>query len=251
MPAVATDKLDKVRFRLSAGWGTFESNGGSRRSDPLRGQLGRPGLWKRTGNGRRATAQRVFELPPSILARPVWDSTRFEQLAAWAEATAGGDLDRDWSPPPREEVERWLPDQALTLQVGSIAVQGALTCRDDRLVFDFPVVPRIPEDLPPAREAWLRELLADGQNRWRMVRIGMADDSAAHAQVDLSGAPHEFLEELVRIGLDALRLVVSTLIEPADFLINGADGCLAVEVPPTRHKAKQTHEIRRKAKHKP
>ena len=105
MPAAATNE---VRFRLRSGWGTFESNGGSRRSDPLRGQLGRPGLWARTGNGRRATAQRVFELPPSILARPVWDATRFEQLAAWAQATAGGDLDCDWAPPPREEVERWL-----------------------------------------------------------------------------------------------------------------------------------------------
>ena len=235
MPAVAQVR---VRFRLRSGWGTFESNGRRRPRDPLRGQLGLPGLWKLTGNGRHAAAHRLFELPPSITPRSDSEPARFDELFGWAQATSDGGYDREWSPPPREEIERWLPEGALTLQVGSIALQGALIHGDHRLAFDFPIVPRIPEDLPPTRAAWLEELLADGQNRWRMVRIGIDGDSAAHAQVDLSGAPHETLAPLVRIGVDALRHVVSSLVEPADFLVNGADGCRAVEVPPTKPKQK-------------
>jgi hypothetical protein len=237
MPAVATHH---VRFRLRSGWATFESNGGARRADPLRGQLGRPGLWKLAGRGRRARVRRVFELPPSILPRPGSASSCFEELAGWAHATECGRHDHDWSPPPREEVERWLPAQALTLQVGSIALQGRMTHGDDRLAFDFPVVPRMPEDLPPAREAWLRELLADGQNRWRMVRIGLTDEGVGQAQVDLSGAPHDSLEQLVCVGLDALRHVVSSIVEPADFLVNGAESCCAVEFSPTQPKKRRT-----------
>ena len=105
---------------------------------------------------------------------------------------------------------------------------------EGRLAFDFPIVPKIPPDLSAARKEWLRELLTDGQDRWRLVRIGLAGDSEVHAEVDLTGAPHEALEELVRVGVDALRLVVSSLVEPADFLVNGADDCRAVEIRPNR-----------------
>jgi hypothetical protein len=137
-------------------------------------------------------------------------------------------------PPPKEEIESWLPEQALTLQVGALALQGALIHGQTRLAFDFPLVPRIPAHLPPARRAWLQVLLADGQRRWRMVRIGIQGDAEAHAEVDLSGAPHASLEPLARVGLDALRHVVSSLVEPADFLVHGAHGCRAVEVPPDK-----------------
>ena len=222
----------KIRFRVRSGWGTFESNG-SQRSDPLRGQLGRPGLWKLSVDARGAV-RGVFELPPSLLALAESDVERFEDVAGWALATAGGKADKSWSPPTKAEVESWLPDKALTLQVGAIARQGALTLDDDRLMFRFPVVHEIPRSLSAARKAWLRELLVDAQNRWRLVRIGMNGRSEVQAQVDLTGAPHHALEELVPIGTDALRLVVSSLVEPADFLVNGAEGCRAVEVRPNR-----------------
>ena len=35
----------RIGFHVRSGWGTFVANG-TQRSDPLRGQLGRPGLWK-------------------------------------------------------------------------------------------------------------------------------------------------------------------------------------------------------------
>ncbi len=118
--------------------------------------------------------------------------------------------------------------------MGAIARQGALVLDDDRLMFRFPVVHKIPQSLSAARKTWLRELLVDAQNRWRLVRIGMNGRSEVQAQVDLTGAPHHALEELVLIGTDALRLVVSSLVEPADFLVNGAQDCRAVEVRPNR-----------------
>ena len=242
MPAIAIES--RVQFHLRSGWGTFETTGGRRPKDPLRGQLGLPGLWKLSANGHGATAHRVFELPPSITPRRDAEPARFDLLSAWAHATVDGRPDRGWSPPPREDIERLLPEGALTLQVGAVALQGALDHDDSRLALDFPIVPRIPDDLPPARAAWLEELLADAQNRWRMVRIGI-DGVTAAAQIDLSGAPHDTLAPLVRIGVDALRHVVSSLVEPADFLVNGADGSRAVEVPPTKPKSQK------KAKPKP
>ncbi len=221
-----------IGFRVHSGWGTFEASGKSRSRDPLRGQLGRPGLWKLVTNRRNGRLRRVFDLPPSILPRDASIADRFEAVADWVLATSGGKADPFWSPPAEEELERWLPPDALTLQVGEIARQGDMIRDTGRLTFDFPVVTKIPRDLPAPRREWLQELLADTQDRWRMVRIGLAGRSEVHAQVDLSGAPHEVLEELVPIGLDTLRLVVSLVVEPADFLIHGADGCRALEVSP-------------------
>ncbi len=220
----------RIRFSVRSGWGTFESK--LRRSDRLRGQLGQAGLWKACTDAQ-GTMRRVFELPPSILALAESDPDRFKEVAGWALLTVGGKADRKWSPPTQAEVEDWLPDKALTLQVGTIARQGTLILNDDRLTLGFCIVLEIPRNLSAARKAWLRELLADAQNRWRLVRIGLVGHSA-QAEVDLTGAPHEALEELVRVGIDALRLVVSLLVEPADFLVNGAEGCRAVEVWPNR-----------------
>ena len=101
-----------------------------------------------------------------------------------------------------------------------------------RLTFGFPIVPELPQDLPRARKAWLLQLLADGQSRWRMVRIGLTRSRGVQAQVDLTGVPREVLEQLLPIGVDALRHVVRSLVEPADFLVNGAAACRAVEVRP-------------------
>jgi len=217
---------------VRSGWGTFEANG-TQRSDPLRGQLDRPGLWKLSVDARGAV-RGVFELPPSLMALAESDAARFADVAGWALATAGGKAEKSWSPPAKAEVESWLPDGALTLQVGAIARQGALVLDDERLLFRFGIVHEIPQSLSAARKAWLRELLVEAQNRWRLVRIGMNGRADVQAQVDLTGAPHHALEELVHIGTDALRLVVSSLVEPADFLVNGATGCRAVEVRPNR-----------------
>jgi hypothetical protein len=66
VPALASER---IRFRLSAGWGTFETRGAVPPGGPLSGLLGRPGLWKLASAGGRASSRRVFELPASILPR--------------------------------------------------------------------------------------------------------------------------------------------------------------------------------------
>ena len=227
----APRRTGKVRFDLQLGWGRFEAPS-AKRGDVLADQLGRPGLWK-LQRGERGKARGVFDLPPALLRRAGADAECFQALARWALSTSRGKPDESWTPPPREEIERWLPEMALTLQVGSIALQGTMTHDTGRLAFGFPIVERIPGELPAARMAWLRELLTDGQDRWRLVRIGLTGDGEARAEVDLSGAPPEAIESLVAIGIDALRLVVSSLVEPAEFLVHGAEGCRALEFPPT------------------
>lgn len=220
-----------VRFDLQMDWGRFEAPN-SKRGNVLANQLGRPGLWKLRSGERGKAARGVFDLPPAVLPREGADAERFQALARWAQSTSRGKPDKSWTPPPSEEIERLLPEMALTLQVGAIALQGTMTHDTRRLAFGFPIVQRIPRELPAARMAWLRELLTDGQDRWRLVRIGLTGDEA-RAEVDLSGAPHDAIESLVAIGVDALRLVVSSLAEPAEFLVHGAEGCRALEFPPT------------------
>ena len=224
-------QLGKVRFDLQMDWGRFAAPG-AKRGDVLADQLGRPGLWK-LRSGERGKARGVFDLPPAVLPREDADAERFRALARWAQSTSRGKPDKSWTPPPSEEIERLLPEMALTLQVGAIALQGTMTHDGSRLAFGFPIVSRIPGELPAARMAWLRELLTDGQDRWRLVRIGLTGVGEARAEVDLSGAPHDAIESLVAIGVDALRLVVSSLAEPAEFLVHGAEGCRALEFPPT------------------
>lgn len=226
----APRRARKVRFDLQMGWGRLEAPS-SKRGDVLADQLGRPGLWK-LQSGERGKARGVFDLPPAVLPR-AGAADCFQALARWALSTSRSKPDESWTPPPREEIERRLPEMALTLQVGSIALQGTMTHDTSRLAFGFPIVQRIPDELPAARMAWLRELLTDGQDRWRLVRIGLTGDGEARAEVDLSGAPHDAIESLVEIGIDALRLVVSSLVEPAEFLVHGAEGCRALEFPPT------------------
>jgi hypothetical protein len=228
-----------LSFSVRSSWGTFASNGEPRRADPLRDQLGRPGLWKYATDAQCKPLRRVFELPPSLLRRAETDADSFEHLAGWALATADGEADDAWSPPPKEEVDSWLPDGALTLQAGAMARQGTLIREDRRLALGFPILSEVPSDLPAARVQWVRELLIDGQNRWRLVRIGLSPDAEARAEVDLTGAPHAALRELVQTGLEALRLVVASIVESADFLVNGAAGCRAVEVGPTGRSPKR------------
>ena len=219
----------KISFRAHDGWGVFEA-AGPRGRDPLRGQLDRAGLWKVTGS-TRGPLRRVCELPPQILSLAESAPGRFEDVSRWTLATMSGKADASWSPPTREEIEELLPEHALTMQTGAIVRQGTLSL-DRRLTFGFPIVPELPQDLPRARKAWLLQLLADGQSRWRMVRIGLTRSRGVQAQVDFTGVPREVLEQLLPIGVDALRHVVRSLVEPADFLVNGAAACRAVEVRP-------------------
>lgn len=222
-----------ISFRVRDGWGTFATLRRPGHADPLRRQLGRPGLWRHTTDSD-GVLRTVFELPPPTLPQRGSDGDGFAALARWVLATADGRVDRVWTAPPEEDVQRWVADSALTLQVGSLLRRGSLVRDEHRLSLGFPIVADIPRDLRVARKRWLRELLADAQDHRPLVRIGLAPQVGARAEVDFSGAPHAVLEQLVPIGLEAVRLAVASLVEAAEFLVHGADGCRALEVRPDR-----------------
>jgi hypothetical protein len=190
------------------------------------GYIGRPGLWKAV-RGAGGEVAPVFEIPEVVFTRGGDDEDGEPVEAArgacfdWALATVGGEPCAGWVPPPLAEVESWVGIGRLTVQHGPWLRQGELIHRQDRLALRFPLVPAVPEELAPPRRAWLEEVLADAQDRWRMVRVGLAGSGAAVAEVDLSGCPAALLEGLFRTGLDCLRWVVAWLVPSADFLAAG------------------------------
>jgi len=183
------------------GWGaishpTFESG-----LALVASQMGRPGLWRQFAVGR---AEFDFP-PPELLAERV----KFEELLDWAMLTADGRLPRDWCAPPLEDIRAAAGDARLVAGAGALVVQGEIMHTETRLAIVFPELLRLPEDLGPARRAWIENLTAAAQRRWRLVRIG-SDPSGAvlRAEVDLTGAPHHALDALVRLSISSLRTVI-------------------------------------------
>jgi hypothetical protein len=223
-------------LRVEGGWFTVRAAQRAAAADPFQGQLGQPGLWKwaRDGDGG---AMRVFDVPPLPEGDSDGEDGRAPLTACleWAVATSHGRAPEGWRPPPRAEVERWASAAALTVHAGPLVRQAALVHEAGRLALTCPVLPRVAEALPAARRAWLRELLLEAQDRWRMVRVGFGAPAAAVlAEVDLSGCPPEVVESVFRAGLAALRWVVEWLARPADFLADAAQPSRAVEVFPAR-----------------
>ena len=212
-------------FEMSGHWGRLES------TFRHGAQLGDPGLWREQG-------RRVFELPPWLMGKGPWlvpdvepEALRRDVLR-WAITTADGSRVAGWSPPAVEEVKAWLPEQGLTVQAGALARQGKLIHEPDRLALVFDLAPAAPQ-LDADRRHWLHEVLTDAQARWRLARVGLTDDGAVQAEVDLTGAPHAALEPLFRMALDALRWVVGWLLESVHFLVQGTAACRALALRPS------------------
>ncbi len=232
-------RCNGVLLRDEGGWAVVRSAKPAADADPLEGQLGRPGLWKCVRDADGAGLLRVFDLPrlPDAPEETDGEGERAPLAACleWAAATSHGRLPEGWQPPPRAEVNAWAPPAALTVQAGALVRQASVVYAPDRLALTCPVLTRVPEALPEARRAWLRELLVEAQDRWRMVRVGFAGEApAVLAEVDLSGCPPEVVESVFRAGLAALRWVVEWLARPADFLADAALPSRALEVFPAR-----------------
>ncbi|MCI0456195.1 MAG: hypothetical protein L0Z62_04340 [Gemmataceae bacterium] len=214
------------------GWVALESARPLADADPLRDQLGRPGLWKlvRGDDGVR----RVFELPEAALTAEESDESEeassLRACVRWALDTEAGTVPEGWQPPPREELDAWLPVGRLIVQTGPAVRQGELVHSPERLALRFALVHSIPEELNEVRRQWLQEVLAEAQDRWRMVRVGLTAGGAALAEVDFTGCPRAALEVLFPTGLDALRWVVAGLVKVADFLADPASVSRALEV---------------------
>lgn len=225
-------RLDGTRFRIDRLWPTLKRTLGRQRTDPLRGQLGRPGLWKRVSDGAAVTC--CFEMPPSILAdlrENDWGEEAdrpFEAALDWAASTAGGKAPKGWTPPSAEEMG--MAKTEFIVQHGRFVRRGHVVRGQGLLALRIPIVARLPE-LDACRTGWLREVLIDGQDRFRMVRIGLdSPDAAVLAEIDLSGAPHSATGSLIRISLDALRGVLIWLVASVDLLADPTVTARALQV---------------------
>ncbi|MDP7016050.1 MAG: hypothetical protein QGG36_09640 [Pirellulaceae bacterium] len=209
-------------------------------ADALEGELGRPGLWKRVVQGKAAT--RVLELPPDVLT-PIHDHTGESDdespplLAClrWALATLDGAEPTGWTAPPLDEVEQWYEKQQLIVRQEQCVRQISIVRSADKLALSAPIAPSVPVDLPAERMSWLREVMRETQDRWRMVRVGLVDGSAdsspaAVAEVDLTGAPAAAVESLFVTGLESLRCAVQWSCQSADLLADQRVTCHAWEV---------------------
>ena len=190
------------------------------------------GLWKRVRTNRSQAV--AFDLPASLVDGNDLDESEFDPLPAllkWAESTQHPQGMDHWEPPCREDVQNWLGKDALTVQDGPHIVQGTLIHAPHRLAIRFPVIRLSQSALSAPRRAWVARVLDDAQNRWRMVRAGI--DSAteeAAVEIDLSGAPHQSLSELIQVSRDALRWVVKWTVWPITFLSDPGVQCAAWEV---------------------
>jgi len=198
---------DAGRFRrngdllaVEAGWLSLE------RADAA-GGLGAPGLWKDAGDAP------VFDLPLEV-------APHLADLLAWADATAGGDAPDGWEPP--DEVGAG----SLTVRVGALTAQGEVVREHDRLALRFDLCE--PGDLDDVRVAWLRALAANAGRRWRLVRVGRTN-GAVRAEVDLTGAPRDALDPLVRVAAGALRWVTAWLLPPVFVLCDPTAESRALE----------------------
>jgi len=219
-----------LRIEPGPGWWYFTRlHAESSFDDAGLDSLGQPGLWKWLEVD--GTYRRSLVLPAAVFSEEqdaaTWDLNEprpvLEQVLRWAETTMEGQVPEAWKAPERAVVESWFSRDKLTVVAGDLLCQGELIWEPARLALRFQVLPQISPDLPPARLAWLRELLKETHHRWHLVRCGFAQEagsatSAAMVEVDLTGAPPPVNETLFATSLEALRGAVQWLGEPADWL---------------------------------
>jgi hypothetical protein len=234
-------RRSKLKLQTQDGWAALL--GSPRGDDPLDKILGAPGLAKHQMVAGKL--RRVIDLPLQRLIdgaeADAWPSDSEQQDHAgpatlgveWAVATLAGKLDAGWQPPPTSEVDAWLDPHKLIFRSGAVVRQGELVCETGRLAVRLALAPRVPDDLPEARRAWLRDVLVAAAQRHRMVRIGLEqqhDFQRVVAEVDFSGAPHAILPPLVTTGVAALRCAVAWSIHSVDFLVDPNLACRSLEV---------------------
>jgi hypothetical protein len=234
------DNPEAIKLKLDQQWIQLITNSPQGTSDPLKTLMGRPGLWKLTA-GSDCRPRKVFEFPLFILSdhhpdvETVYAETKSPLSAAlrWAKSTLSGRRIDEWRSPSKQETMDLISSQSLTVQCGAYARQGELICRPKRLALRFPLILQVPDDLPDPNYYWLRKLLVDAQNRWKLVRIGFRGESStisAQAEIDLTGTPHSVLAGLLAISLSVLQAVTIWVVPPAEFLVKHAKDISALTI---------------------
>jgi hypothetical protein len=215
-------------------WLQLKSDPAPNIADPLNAVNGEPGIWKLIADKDRQI-RKVFEFPLFIITETNTDfgATSKEmprplsEALKWARVTLSDTRRIGWDGPSEQDIVNLLPRTGLTAQCGPYVRQGNLICKPDRLLLCFPLILNLSNDLPESHYFWLRKVLIDAQNRWKMVRVVFRHNTSAtsvQAEVDLSGAPRSVLAGLVTVAISALHAVAAWVVPSAEFLIgNKAD----------------------------
>lgn len=176
--------------------------------------LGERGPWKRVGG--EAGPMSVCELPDTQTRSGA--SVANGLLAAAIRYGQGLLVDEPIAPLGEQrldELRERLTPEALLVRAGAHVCQGRAVLEPETQRLEFSLVPavRLSEQATPEQiRAALALVLADAQECWRMVRLGLADSAAeppvARAELDLSGAPEVLLDSWLATGLCALRQAV-------------------------------------------
>ena len=228
-PGSEGDTSNPIRTAFDDQWIELISNLSPNISDPLDALIGRPGLWKLVTD-RDDQLWKIFELPNAIVTENHPDcETLFEEATSpfpavlqWAKDTINGQQPLGWRCPSKRSIRELYSDGSLTVHCGPFARQGELVCTAKRLALRFPLIIHLSDDLPKSSYDWLRTLLIDAQNRWRLVRIGLRSAStvpSVQAEVDLTGAPRSVLPGLMTVALSALHALATWVIPAAEFLV--------------------------------
>lgn len=250
VPGAGAWRHNGVSFATEGAWAVLRATAPAT-GDPLADLWGQPGPWKAVSGSHLHLAhsrhvrsedvtprrfRRVFEVPLSLLVEGEGDDggdaldagrgvSPLGALVAWGLATLEGRCPPGWQTPSREEVEARLAPGALTVQCGAHARQGQVVADGGRLALRMPILARRPAGLSECRLSWLRQVLLDAQDRWRLVRVGPVPDgpeSPVEAEVDLTGAPPLLLDGLAAVAATALRCAVSWVVGPCAFLAHAA-----------------------------
>jgi hypothetical protein len=234
------DTSGSIRLWFDGQWLQLVSESALNVSDPLVALMGDPGLWKFVTN-KKGHLLKVFEFPLDIVSERCPDPEESSDVAKsslatifqWARDTLNGQRLNGWHRPAGQELMELLAPRNLTVQCGRFARQAELICKPKRLALRLPLIFCVSDDLPDIHYAWLRKLLIDAQDRWKLVRIGFRDDSsktAVQAEVDLTGAPHSVLAGLLSVASAALRAVATWVIPSAEFLAEQTTDIWALKV---------------------
>lgn len=239
--APAHENLRAIVTSHNANWISLTTSAPKSKRGTQPGSFDSFGLWKAGDAG-----QLLFEVPMPVCEAVAEEHTRGlpgvcpRPIAEWVHASLRGELPPDWTPPAREVVEHWIPPGALTLQLGPLLRQVELILEPSRWALRVAIVPSVPPGLPKSRVRCLKELAADAEQQWRLVRVCLVtrpEGSALMAGIDLTGAPHS--EPLFLACLDGLRHVVDWLAETADLLADVTVTLRSPEVWQTKTKTRE------------